>query len=100
MEHPKNEKNEQVNANSAIKVETELQVQAKNSRPIDAQNVVKTKVSRTTLPKDQIIYADKTVVFLEQVNGKVVRRKIDFNTPRTREAAASVGITYEECVKR
>ena len=100
MENLKNEKKDPKSEQNlaAIKVGTEVQI--KSTRPSDLVNAVKQQMSQTTLPKDQIVYSDKTISFLDQVNGKYIRRKINFNTPRTKEAAAKIGITYQDCVKK
>ncbi len=43
---------------------------------------------------------DLSIYYIETDTGKPVRHRLDFNTPRTREAAGQIGITYEDCVVR
>jgi len=36
--------------------------------------------------------------FTENISGTNVKRRIDFQSPRTKDAAARLGITFEDCV--
>ena len=41
---------------------------------------------------------ERIVRYIEYVNGKIVRHALDFNSPRTKEAAAQIGATFSDCV--
>ena len=43
---------------------------------------------------------DRFIYYIEYESGKRIRHKLDFNSPRTKEAAAQLGITFEDCVKK
>ena len=43
---------------------------------------------------------DLSLYYVESTTGKPVKHKMDFNTPRTKEAAARAGITFEDCVQK
>ena len=43
---------------------------------------------------------ERKVVYSEKQGQEVVRHILDFDSPRTKEAAAQLGITFEDCVKK
>lgn len=51
-------------------------------------------------PSTHDLSEEKLVFYVEQVRGHYYRHKMDFNSPRTLEAAAQLGITYEDCIKK
>ena len=38
--------------------------------------------------------------YIEIIDGREIHHKVDFDSPRTKEAAAQVGLTFKECVLR
>jgi len=42
----------------------------------------------------------RVIPFVEYIRGKSINHKIDFDSPRTAEAAAQLGITYGECLPK
>ena len=43
---------------------------------------------------------DRTLVYLEHNGIRDTKHVLDFNSPRTKEAALQLGLTFEDCVKR
>lgn len=41
---------------------------------------------------------DMTVTYIEEKNGKYYRRRLNLQSPRTKEAADYLGVAYEDCV--
>lgn len=41
---------------------------------------------------------DMTVTYIEEKNGKYYRRRLNLQSPRTKEAADYLGVDYEDCV--
>lgn len=44
--------------------------------------------------------ADNIIYFTEDTENRGAKNKIDFNSPRTQEAAAKLGLTFSDCVKK
>jgi hypothetical protein len=43
---------------------------------------------------------DRTLYYIEFEAGRKIRRKVDFNSPRTTKAAAQIGLTFDDCIKK
>ena len=43
---------------------------------------------------------ERIVNYVEHNGSRLIRHKLDFNSPRTSEAGAQLGITFEDCVKK
>ncbi len=75
-----------------------------------AECVLQPKVRASRLPLEPIIResgmsciaetADRVVAYLECDTGRTIRHRLDFDSPRTVEAAAQLGITFEDCAKK
>ena len=56
---------------------------------------------KSSLVKDKIQTITETsniIYYREEYNGKLVKRKLDFDSPHTKEAAAQSGVTFEDCI--
>ena len=59
--------------------------------------------NKTHLHKGEpcIVVKDKTIIFVEEgANGKAVKYRLDFGTPKTQAAAAKAGIAFKDCLKK
>ena len=46
------------------------------------------------------IKEERVIYYTEYDLGKLVKHRLDFNSPRTKDAAARLGLTYEDCIKK
>ena len=42
--------------------------------------------------------SQRIATYVLKLNGQTIYHKLDFNSPRTREAAGQIGISYDDCV--
>ena len=48
----------------------------------------------------EILENTKEIYYKELLNGNYVKRYLNFDSPRTKEAALQIGITYEDCIMK
>jgi hypothetical protein len=61
--------------------------------PIDKK---KSNFKAQALREDEL--RDMTVMYIEEKNGKHYRRRLNLQSPRTKEAADYLEVTFEDCI--
>ncbi len=56
------------------------------------------KPTKDLPPKEE--RKERIAVLLESNGNRFIRQRLNFDSPRTSEAAAQLGITFEDCLKR
>ena len=56
-------------------------------------------VTMAQISEQEELY-DKTISYYEFNAGRKIKRKLDFNSPRTSEAAAQLGLTFKDCLTK
>jgi len=82
--------------------ESMLELETRNSRKVkDSTMSIYQFTSSNKLPlvpnQQYNLEKDKILVYLENCNGHMMRRKMNFDSPRTKEAARQLGIRLEDC---
>ena len=67
---------------------------AANPGPIQRESSTKLSLVEPVLSEVQ----DQVLCYYEYDAGRRIRRKLNFGTPRTTEAAAQLGVTFADCV--
>ena len=67
-----------------------------------SQRILQKRISSIGMPKPPVIddheTPSKTIYYFEYNAGRRIRHKMDFNSPRTCEAAAQLGLTFSDCL--
>ncbi len=54
----------------------------------------------TERQEPHMVVKDRVLIYMEEQGHRCLKRKLDFDSPRTLEAAGKLGITFEDCLKR
>jgi len=60
--------------------------------PINKKSSFKAQMGREDESRDVI------VTYIEEKNGKYYKRRLNLQSPRTKEAADYLGVTFEDCI--
>jgi hypothetical protein len=55
---------------------------------------------KNSIPEAVPVAKDRVVMYVEHNGSRYIRHMLNFDSPRTAEAAAQLGITYEDCLKK
>lgn len=77
---------------------SQRETEAKRNSALYLPTIADSSTFRSQMQDDD--YKDMIVTYIETENGKPVRRRLNLNSPRTKEAAAHVGATFEDCLIR
>ncbi len=83
---------------AAERVLPACQIHAKDhDAVVDSPTVAQASATMPVGTKDS---PQRVAIYVEHNGTRFVRHRLDFNSPRTSEAAAQLGITFGDCVKR
>ena len=63
--------------------------------PFIMMSFLASRVSRITTEDDNKEYA---LIYIENLKGKEIYHRVDFGSPRTKQIASQLGISYEDCI--